>query len=382
MPLDRDWSEEFPILRQLSFFNHAGVAPISGPAARALHQYILQAQTQAYHRSGWYQQALETKKMAAQLIGAQGPHEIALVSNTSTGLSCVAKGFPWRQGDQVIISNVEYPANRYPWQDLARFGVELVEVKQHPDGRIEVEDVLEAITNRTRIVSLSHVQYASGYRIDLKPIADVVHQAGGCLCVDAIQSLGALPVNVRESGIDFLSADGHKWLLSPEGAGIFYVREELIPLLHPNVVGWMNMKNASDYGNYRFEFQSDARRFEPGSYNIPGVLALGASLRMFLELGMDQVEQRIQQLTTHLCHGLISKGYTVFSPRRYPGERSGIVVFTPPRTVQDRMSLSQIACALEQKNIILAVREGRLRASPHFYNTFEQMDQLVAALPV
>ncbi|NJL31446.1 MAG: aminotransferase class V-fold PLP-dependent enzyme [Phycisphaerales bacterium] len=185
--------------------------------------------------------------------------------------------------------------------------MELVEVDQQPDGRIDVDDVLDAITDRTRVVSLSHVQYASGYRIDLTPIAKLVHQAGGYLCVDAIQSLGAMPVNVRELGIDFLSADGHKWLLSPEGAGLFYVREELIPLLHPNVIGWMNMKNASDYGNYQFEFQDDARRFEPGSYNIPGVLALGASLEMFLELGMDQVWSSIESLTRQLCMGLQQK---------------------------------------------------------------------------
>ncbi len=381
MTLDRDFRDEFPILDRLDFFNHAGVAPISGPAARALRHYTDQAQQHAYIQSDWYKRAHQIKQLAAQFIGATGGHEIAFVPNTSTGLSLVAKGLPWRHGDQVVISNVEYPANRYPWQDLSRFGVELIEVPQQPDGRIDVDDVLEAITDRTRIVSLSHVQYASGYRIDLKPIARLVHQAGGYLCVDAIQSLGALPVNVRELGIDFLSADGHKWLLSPEGAGLFYAREDLIPLMHPGVVGWMNMKNASDYGNYQFEFQPDARRFEPGSYNIPGVLALGASLQMFTDLGMTHIWQRIEQLTTRLCQGLIEKGYAIFSPRLHPDERSGIVVFTPPESVRQRMSLSQIVTDLEKQNIIIVVREGRLRVSPHFYNTPAQIEKLIDALP-
>ncbi len=375
-----DLLAEFPILQKLAFFNHAGVAPISARAARAVHAYADQAQTLAYHEARWYIRARQVKKLAARLIGATGEEEIAFVPNTSTGLSMVARGLGWRAGDNVVITNVEYPANRYPWEDLQRLGVELIEVEQQPDGRIEVEDVLNAITNRTRVVSLSHVQYASGYRIDLRPISDMVHRAGGLLCVDAIQSVGAMPVDVGAMGIDFLSADGHKWMLSPEGCGIFYCREELIPQLHPNVVGWMNMVNASDYGNYQFVFQPDARRFEPGSYNIPGVLGMGASLELLLEVGMENVWARIEALTSCLCDGLTGKGYRVFSPRG-EGERSGIVVFDPPAEVVKAIPLQKIVADLELHGIIIVVREGRLRASPHFYNTAEQMEALVEALP-
>jgi cysteine desulfurase/selenocysteine lyase len=379
-PESPDFSAEFPILRKLAFFNHAGVAPISARAARAVHAYADQAQTLAYYEARWYIRARQVKKLAAQLIGAKGEEEIAFIPNTSAGLSMVARGLDWLEGDNVVITNVEYPANRYPWQDLQRHGVELIEVEQQPDGRIDVEDVLNAITNRTRVVSLSHVQYASGYRIDLKPISEMVHRAGGLLCVDAIQSVGAMPVDVEAMGIDFLSADGHKWLLSPEGCGIFYCREELITQLHPNVVGWMNMVNASDYGNYQFVFQPDARRFEPGSYNIPGVLGLGASLELLLEVGMENVWSRIDALTSRLCDGLTKKGYRVFSPRD-EGERSGIVVFDPPQEVLESTPLQKIVADLENKGIIIVVREGRLRASPHFYNTAEQMEALVEALP-
>ncbi len=372
---------EFPILGKLAFFNHAGVAPISGRAAAAVRAYADQAESLSYLNSHWYSRARQVKRLAARLIGAAGEAEIALIPNTSTGISLVAKGIDWRPGDHVVITNVEYPANRYPWEDLKRFGVEIVEVPQHADGRIDVEDVTQAVTDRTRVVAISHVQYASGYRIDLKPISDMVHNAGGLLCVDAIQSVGAMPVNVSELGIDFLSADGHKWLLSPEGCGIFYCRESLISTLHPNIVGWMNMVNASDYGNYQFEFQRDARRFEPGSYNIPGIMGLGASLELILEYGIENIWSRIESLTARLCDGLRAKGYRVFSPRN-DGERSGIVSFIPPApAVRSVPPLEKIVADLESRGIVIVVREGRLRASPHFYNTPEQINQLIEALP-
>jgi cysteine desulfurase/selenocysteine lyase len=373
-----DLAREFPILGELAFFNHAGVAPISGRAAEAMRRYADQAATRAYVGSGWYRRAHEVKQLAAQLIHARGPHEIAFVGNTSHGLSLVAKGIDWQPGDNVVITNVEYPANRYPWIDLERLGVEVIEVLQLPDGRIDPEDVANAITNRTRVVSVSHVQYASGHRLDLRPISDMVHRVNGYLCVDAIQSVGALPVDVQAMGIDFLAADGHKWMLGPEGAGIFYCHEDLCPLLHPNVVGWMNMVDAQNYGDYRYEFQMDARRFEPGSYNIPGILGLGASLELLLEVGIDQVWSRIDALTTQLCDGLQAKGYLLFTPRDTSGdERSGILLWNP-KPGQDP---KRLVTDLDKQGIIIVVREGRLRASPHFYNTPEQIERLLDALP-
>lgn len=379
-PMPPDWSHEFPILREMVFFNHAGVAPISGRAAKALRQFADQAERKAYIHSGWYKRVQEVKRLAARLINARGEEEIAFVPNTSSGIGLVARGLPWRRGDQVVITNVEYPANRYPWQDLERLGVEMVAVPQHADGRIDVDQVTDAITDRTRVVSLSHVQYASGYRIELKPIADMIHRVGGYLCVDAIQSLGALPVDVRAMGIDFLAADGHKWLLSPEGCGIFYCSEELVPLLHPAIVGWMNMVNAGDYGNYEFKFLDDARRFEPGSYNVAGILGMGATLELMHEIGVPAIWSSIHTLTTRLCNGLEARGYRVFSPRSRESECSGIVSFLPPaeRTVPP---MPRIVADLEEKSIYIVTREGRLRASPHFYNTESQVDALIAALP-
>ncbi len=373
-----DRSIQFPILKRLAFFNHAGVAPISGPAAAALRRYADQAEQQAYFRSGWYAQVKRVKEMSAGLIGARGGHEIAFVPNTSTGLNMVAGGLDWVEGDNVVITAVEYPANRYPWQNLRRRGVELIEVEPDSDGRIAAEDIADAVTNRTRVVAVSHVQYSSGYRMDLRPVSDMVHGAGGYLCVDAIQSAGALPVDVNELGIDFLAADGHKWLLGPEGCGIFYCREDLIEMLHPPVIGWMCMVDANDYGDYRFELETDGRRFEPGSYNIPGIAALGASIEMMIAIGIDDIWSQIEALTARLCDRLQRKGYAVFSPRGDEAERSGIISFSPPAGAP---ALQQIVTDLENLNIVVVVREGRLRASPHFYNRAEQIDALVDALP-
>ena len=385
----KEWSDEFPILRELAFFNHAGVAPICARAGDAMRNYADQATRAAYLNSGWDSAVKPTKAAAASLINAASGEEIAFVPNTSSGISLVAKGLRFHAGENVVITNVEYPANRYPWEDLRRLGVELREVAQSSDGVVDAEDVMEAIDNRTRVVAISHVQYASGCRIDLRPIGEMVHRAGGLLCVDAIQSMGVLPVDVREMGIDFLAADGHKWLLAPEGFGVFYCREDLIEALHPNVVGWMNMVNASDYGNYQFEFQKDARRFEPGSYNIAGMLGFAASVGLLSEVGITNIWARVEALTDRLCAGLTQRGYRVFSPRG-SGQKSGIVTFEPPGMAPvmgprgrpvEHPGLKRIVAELEKQGIVIVVREGRLRASPHFYNTDAQIDRLVAALP-
>jgi selenocysteine lyase/cysteine desulfurase len=223
------------------------------------------------------------------------------------------------------------------------------------------------------MISLSHVQYASGYRSDLAAIGKFCRERKILFCVDAIQSMGVLPIDVGEMNIDFLSADGHKWLLGPEGCGIFFCRRERIATLRPEV-GWMNVVNATDYGNYDFTLRNDARRFECGTYNIPGILGFGASLKLMLEVGLETISKRVLFLTQRLSDGLKAKGFQVVSSR-IPGEESGIVAFTIPG--RDH---AQIVNVLKKKKIIIIQREGRLRASPHFYNSVEQVDALLAEL--
>lgn len=364
---------EFPIIRNYTFLNHAAVAPISAVAAAEIQRFAIEARDHAYLTGRWYARAEETRRLAATLINAS-PEEIAFVKNTSEGIAFVANGLDWRAGDEIISTAVEYPANVYPWMDLEkRLGVKHVMLPEI-DGRIDTNSVLGAVTPRTRMIALSHVEYASGFRHDLAAIGPFCRARGILLCVDGIQSCGALPVDVDAMAIDFLSADGHKWMLGPEGLGIFYCRRELLQALRPEM-GWMNVVNATDYGHYDFTLRADAKRFECGSYNIPGILALGASLKLLAEVGMETVSGRILALTDYLCDRLTEKGYTIFSARR-DNEKSGIVSFTRPET-----DLGKIAESLEKRGIIIALREGRLRVSPHFYNTTADIDRMVDALP-
>jgi cysteine desulfurase/selenocysteine lyase len=364
---------EFPILTQWDFFNHGGVAPLSRRAAEALQKYTDQALNNAYLKGHWYAQAETTRKLAARIINAQS-EEIAFVKNTSEGIAFVANGLDWKAGDEIVSTAVEYPANVYPWMDVAkRFGAKHIMVAER-NGRIEINDLLGAITPRTRLVALSHVEYASGFCNDVATIGRYCRERNILFCVDAIQSIGVLPVDVQAMNIDYLSADGHKWMLATEGCGFFYCRKELIPSLRPEI-GWWNVVNAQEYGSYDFTLRPDAVRFECGTYNIPGVLALGASLQLLLDVGIDRVSRRVLALTQLLCDGLTQKGYRVISSR-LPGEASGLVSFEHPK-----LDHKPIVRALQDKKIVLVMREGRLRVSPHFYNSPEQIERLIAALP-
>ncbi|MGE5610927.1 MAG: aminotransferase class V-fold PLP-dependent enzyme [Bacillota bacterium] len=373
--------EAFPILREWDFYNHAGVSPLPRCAADAIRAYAAQAESVAYLNTGWYRDMEKLRVLSASLINAHRD-EIAFIKNTSEGIATVARGIDWQRGDRIVTSGVEYPANIYPWMDVAQqFGAELVMVPEEPgaDGarRVPPERILEAAAHpRTRLVSLSHVEYASGQRHDLAAIGSYCRANGKLFCVDAIQSLGILPVDVQAMNIDYLSADGHKWLLGPEGAGIFYCRRQLLSKTRPLIVGWLNVINADDYGTYDFTLKPDAGRFECGTYNIPGLLALKASLELITSVGSSTLAERIRQLTNRLIAGLTAKGYSVLSPRR-SDEWSGIVSFVSK--THDHHAIFKML--RQDYKTEIAVREGRLRCSPHFYNTEEQIDRLLAHLP-
>ncbi len=374
-------ADEFPILGKWDFYNHAGVSPLPARAAEALRRYSLEAERGAYLGTEWYKDIERLRRAVATMIGAKR-EEIAFVKNTSEGIATVAGGIDWRAGDRIVTTAVEYPANVYPWMDVAkRFGVELVMLPEETgdDGarRVPLDRILEEAQHpRTRLVALSHVEFASGQRHDIAAVGRLCRETGRLFSVDAIQSVGALPVDVAAMGVDFLSADGHKWMLGPEGAGIFYCRAELLRRMRPLIVGWMNVVNADDYGHYDFTLKPDAGRFECGTHNVGGLLAMKASIELLMEVGLERVGGRIRTLTQHVIEGLQRKGYQVVSPRG-EGEWSGIVSFAS--TKHDHMDIWK---RLRKEHCIeIAVREGRLRVSPHFYNTQEQMDKLVGTLP-
>jgi cysteine desulfurase / selenocysteine lyase len=374
-------AEMFPVLRHWHFFNHAGVSPLPKVAGDAMRKFAAEGEAGAYLQSIWYQDIEKLRILAAQMINAT-KEEVAFVKNTSEGISIVANGIDWQWGDRIITTEVEYPANVYPWMEVVRTrGAKLVMIPEETDAKgrkfVPVEKILEAAEDRrTKLVAISHVEYASGQRHDLARIGEFCRMQGKLLCVDAIQTVGVTPVDVQAMNIDFLAADGHKWMMGPEGAGIFYCRKELIERTRPLMVGWMNVINSQDYGNYDYTLRPDAGRFECGSHNVAGLLGLKASLEMLKSVGVENVAERLKVLTDRLVVGLTKKGYRVISPRK--GEAwSGIVSF-----VSEKHKHEEIFRMLrKEKKIEIAVREGRLRCSPHFYNTEEQMDRVVAALP-
>jgi selenocysteine lyase/cysteine desulfurase len=368
---------EFPVLGKMDYLNHAGCSPMCARVASVLHECIDRATAGDLANNRWYLDVLAAKSVLADLVNARGKHEIAFMPNTVTGLTMLAEGLNWGKGDRVVITDVEYPANRYPWTALRRRGVEVVEAKQGPDHRIDIDDVIKLINDRTRVVAVSHVQFGSGYRIDLKPIADEVHAAGGLLCVDAIQSAGVVPIDVQAMGVDFLAAGSHKWLLGAEGAGFVYCDEDLCQQLQPPIAGVLGRINALDYGNYDERWLPDARRFETGTMSVLALRALRASVQLLLEVGLDTVWSRIDALCQHLRGRLTEKGYTIVSPPG-PSERSGIVAFDWPDRQDEH---DQVVKALAEKKIVIANRMGHLRITPHFYNSIEQLDRAVDALP-
>jgi selenocysteine lyase/cysteine desulfurase len=311
------------------------------------------------------------RRLAGQLLNAD-PLDIAFIKNTSEGIGIVAEGLLWQAGDNVVTTEDEYPANLYPWMNLAGRGVELRRVPSR-DGRILLDDLRAALDERTRLVSLSFVEYASGFRNDLAAVGAMCREKGVLFFVDAIQGLGVLPLDVRSTPIDFLAADGHKWLLGPEGAGLFWIRRELIERLHPVGVGWNSVIDSRNFSRVEFRLKPHAGRWESGSLNVGGILALGANLELLLALGIDAIAERVLHLTDYLCEHAAKIGLEVYSSRRRD-ETSGIVSLVVPGDVR------AIVRRCRDVGIVVNQRAGRLRVSPHAYNTTEELDRLVELL--
>jgi selenocysteine lyase/cysteine desulfurase len=372
-----NWDEmrdRFPVTRNFNYQNHAFSAPLPTFVVEAMQTYLQHASSSGYIGGGFYKHAEEVRRLAAELINANSD-EVTFVKNTSEGLNFVANGMAWKNGDNVVTANVEFPSNMYPWMNLQSRGVKVRTVMEE-GGRIPIDGLIEAIDSRTRLVAISSVQYASGFRTDLASLGEHCVSKGVFLCVDAIQSLGAMPIDVKGMHIDFLSADGHKWLLGPEGVGLFYVSKEIQGHLRPSCVGWASVKDPSDFDHYHPELSDTIKRFDSGSYNLAGIYGLGASLKMLLDVGVDNICRRLMFLTDRLVDGLRDKGYRVFSSRER-AEASSIVAFSSD--VHDHDTVQKHLQA--EHRLVIASRRGKLRASPHFYNSEKEIDQLVEVLP-
>jgi selenocysteine lyase/cysteine desulfurase len=372
-----DWTAfraEMPVTRRWAYFDHAAVAPLSGRAQSALAEWAADlAENGLAQYSRWTARVKEVRALAGQLLGAD-PLDVAFVKNTSEGIGFVAEGLPWQPGDNVVSAEEEYPANVYPWLNLAGRGVEVRRVASR-EGRLRIDDLREAMDERTRLLTISFVEFASGFRNDLDALGELCRQRGVLFFVDAIQGLGVLPLDVSRIPVDFLSADGHKWLLGPEGAGVFWVRRELVDRLHPVAVGWNSVVGAWDFATIDFRLKPHAGRWESGTLNMGGISALGASLEMLLDIGVEALQARILELTDRLCAAAERAGWRVFSSRR-GSERSGIVSLEAPAGAD----LAAVARELRARGVVVSRRAGRLRVSPHAYNSTDEIDRLASLL--
>ncbi len=368
-----DFRREMPVSDRWIYLDHAAVAPIPASARTAIAAWADEAASAgAAPWLEWNGRVGEVRALASRLIGAD-PDEVALVPNTTTGISLIAEGFPWRPGDNVVTPDNEFPSNAYPWMNLHSRGVETRRVPVAGGGRVELNRLAEACDDRTRIVAASWVGFASGWRSNAAELATIAHDRGALFFLDAIQGLGVFPLDVHEAGIDFLAADGHKWLLGPEGAGVLYVRREHLDQLRPIGLGWHSVRHEREFDRIELDVKPNAARYEGGTANMVGFIGLAASLKLLLGLGTTAISRRILEITDFACRQLESAGATISSLRE--GEhRSGIVSFTWPGDMQ------AIRSKFIAKNILTSFRGGCLRISPHAYNTEDEIERLVAAL--
>ena len=369
----------FPVTRHCTYLNHAANGPLPRPVARTLHEYV--DDTSLYGNinfARWTEYETGSHRRLANLMHAR-PEQIALTYSTGDGFMTIAQGFRWQEGDIIISAEGEFPSNVYPWLNLQEYGVQLKRVPTR-DHRILVEDIVASMTERTRLVTLSLVEFSTGFRNDIAAIARHCHECGILCGIDAIQALGALEIDVQELGVDYLSAASHKWLLGPQICGILYISDNLLPQLRTPRRGWLSVETPFDFFHHDQPLRAGAGRFEHSSTNRLPIIAMDAALGVFesIDGGMQAVEARILGLTSYAIAGLERLGYPVISPQG-AGERSGIVCFKPHPDRQE-VGVQGIVDELASRAIYVAARGDIVRISPHFYNTLEEIDTLLNAL--
>jgi len=366
----------FPITERAVYLNHAAVSPPPTSTIEAVRAQLRDvAENGSLNYRTWVATKERARRLAADMIGAR-PDQVAFVRNTSDGLSTVANGLSWRTGDNLVTFRNEFPSNIYPWLRVREsFGVE-VRMFEERDGRIDLDDLIALIDERTRIVAISQVQYASGFRADLVRLGRAARAHNTLLVVDVIQAMGVIPTNVEVELIDVAAGGGHKWLLTPEGVGILYLSNRARALVEPTLVGWTSVPQPEDYGNLEQGWNHGTLAWETGTCPTALIHGLEASLKLLTETGVERIAAYLEQLTDYLCERLRNRGYQIVSSRR-PGEKSQIVC------VRHNRGLTPMAlyAHLKQRNIITAPRGDRLRIAPHLYNTREDIDALVDALP-
>jgi len=367
--------EEFPWTEGTIYLDHASTGPLPERTRRAADAMNLRrARPFELKHEHLFGALAEARSVLAGLINAD-PSEIALATNTSIGLSIAARALPWRQGDLVLVSQREFPANVYPWKRLQDRGVTLELVPVTPEGWPDEPRILERLADpRVRCLAVSLTQFATGYTVDLPRLSAATRSRGQFLVVDAIQALGQMPVDVRATPCDILASGAQKWLLSPWGSGFVYVRKELIPELDPAITGWMAFEGTDDFTRlteYSDRLRDTARRFELITIPFQDFVGMIESVKLLRDLGIAEIQRHLAAIHEPLLAWASRRGIPVTSPRGRQG--SGIICIAPPR-------IEECYKALRQARIYCSLREGSLRLSPHCYNTGEELEQVAATL--
>ncbi len=369
-PLWSRYRDCFPVTENAVYMNHAGVAPLSKPAAEAMSRLTEDAlRFGSLHYDEWLTAYDGLRSSAARMIGAVAK-EIAIVKNTSEGIATIAAGVNWRPGDKIVAFEEEFPANYFPWKKLQSKGVR-VEWLSVFDSLGKVDQACRG----ARLLAISFVQYLSGFRADLETIGEICQRRNVLFVVDAIQGLGAFPLDIRLIRCHALAADGHKWLLGPEGCGILYVHQDVQELVEPPEIGWTNFASFHDYASRDMTLRPGAARYECGTLNTAGCFGLRASIEFLMRVGIDKIALAVQLLGDQIAQGVAAKGYQILGTRtRQNG--AGIVSFRRA-DLDSRTVVKQ----LRDKGFVLAARQGWIRASPHFYVSPEEVDRMIEALP-
>ncbi|MGA3115593.1 MAG: aminotransferase class V-fold PLP-dependent enzyme [Syntrophobacteraceae bacterium] len=365
------YRSEFPITNNFCFLNNAAIAAPPLRVAKAVSDLMHQFANEGFVRyPEWMKTVDRTRSLFARLINAD-PSEVCFTANTSEALSIVAGGISWRRGDKIIVPVPDFPSNVYPWVNLERAGVEICFVQKN-EGRFGLPDITAVLRPGTRLIAVSSTDFATGFRCDLEELGYFCRQNGILLCVDAIQSLGAIPLDVKSCGVHFLACGGHKWLLSTMGIGALYISKEANDLLHPVRVGWRSVENEENFYNLELKLKTDARRFEAGTLNLAGITALGTSLDMLLEIGIERIFERISGLNDVISTELGRRNFQVISSME-PGHRSGILSFVPE-------DAGRLFRHLLNMKVLAAQRGNAVRLSPHFYNDESDVERFLEAL--
>jgi len=366
----------FPVTRRFVYLNHAAVSPLPTPVFEAIQSQLRDvSENGSSNFRRWIATKESARKLLSSLLGAR-PEQVAFLRNTSDSISTIANGLRWRAGDNVVTFQREFPANIYPWKRLREaYGVE-VRMCSECDGRVYLDEMISLIDDRTRIVSISQVQYASGFRTDLRRLGLAARAKDALLVVDVIQGLGVMPINVDDDLVDAAAGASHKWLLGPEGVGFIYLSDRARERIQPTLVGWISVPDPDNHDNLDQPWRPGALAWETGTGAAALLYGLEAGLQLLATAETLRIASYLEELTDYLCEKLDGSRYELGSSRR-AGEKSHIV------SIRHRGGLTplEIYSHLKHREIITAPRGGGLRIAPHFYNTQTDIDRLLENLP-